>query len=192
MRMIQYDVKLNRDNGTGYYVSSCNNEEDVRLFSNKGQPIEMKILTHYGDLIPNINAFGESKEFRRKLEKEFQDHLEEIFLGKYLDWRLTSFEVCAESVILGYYKPDSGLNVSVILSAVNVLQAEFFVPGRSKNSIEKYTIRQGNSDYGNGMTHSYAEVVEQINGVRRDLRFTYNGNDKPSVDCYVTITEYVG
>ena len=66
MRMIQYDVKLNRDNGTGYYVSSCNNEEDVRLFSNKGQPIEMKILTHYGDLIPNINAFGESKEFRRK------------------------------------------------------------------------------------------------------------------------------
>ena len=69
MRMIQYDVKLNRDNGTGYYVSSCNNEEDVRLFSNKGQPIEMKILTHYGDLIPNINALANQRSLEESSKK---------------------------------------------------------------------------------------------------------------------------
>lgn len=192
MRMMQYDVKLNRDDGTGYYVSSCNNEEEVRFFSDKGRPIEMKILTHYNDLIPDVNAFGGSKEFRKKLEKEFQDHLGEIFLGEYLDWRLTKFEVCAESIILGYYKPDGGLDVSVVLSAVNVLQAEFYVPGRDENSIEKYTIWQSNEDYGNSIIHSHAEVVEQINGVRRDLRFTHYSDEPLEYGFYATITEYVG
>lgn len=192
MRMMQYDVKLNRDDGTGYYVSSCNDEEKVRLFSDKGQPIEMKILTCYDDLIPCIDTIGGSKEFREELEKEFQDHLKEIFLGEYLDWRLVNFEVCTDSVILGYYKPDGGLDVSVALSAVNVFQAEFYVPGRDENHIEKYTIRQNNEDYGNGIIHSHANVVEQINGVRRDLRFT-SYSDEPLEDgFYVTITEYVG
>ena len=56
MRMMQYELKLNRDNGTGYYVSSCANEESVRLFSDKGRPIEMKILERRGgDLVSSID-----------------------------------------------------------------------------------------------------------------------------------------
>lgn len=192
MRMMQYDVKLNRDDGTGYYVSSCDDEEKMCFFSNKGRPIEMKILSHHGDLTSDINAFGDSKEFNRKLEKEFQEHLEEIFLGKYLDWCLTRFEVCAECIILEYYKPDGGLDISVILSAVRPFQVEFNVPGRNGSSVEKYTIRQSNEDYGNGIIHSYAEVTELVNGVRRDLRFTHDSDEPFEAGFYATITEYVG
>ena len=135
---------------------------------------------------------GSPPKFREELKKEFQDHLKEIFLGEYLDWRLVKFEVCAESIILGYYKPDGGLNVSVILSAVKVLQAEFYVPGRDEDSMEKYSICQSNEDYGNGIIHSYAEVVEQINGVRRDLRFTSDSDEPYEAGFYATITEYIG
>lgn len=112
---------------------------EKRLFNDKELPIEMKILSHRGDLTSDVNAVGGSKRFRKKLEKEFREHLEEIFSGEYLDWRLTRFEVCAECIILEYYKPDGGLRASVVLSAAS-LQAEFYVPGRNKDSIEKYVI----------------------------------------------------
>lgn len=216
MRMIQYDVKLNRDNGTGYYVSNCTNEDQMRYFNDGGRSIKMKILSHHDDLISKINVFTIGpKEIKEKLEKELQNHLEELFIGKYLDWRLTSFEVCAECVLLEYYKPDGGLTATVELSAANVFQVEFDVPGRNRKTMkrhrwlslfkfhrilgrdekfmEKYMIQQSNKDYGDGRIYSSTKVVEQINGVVRDLWFTHDtDDDKPFADRYVTITEYVG
>jgi hypothetical protein len=195
MRMMQYELKLNRDNGTGYYVSSCANEESVRLFSDKGRPIEMKILERRGgDLVSSIDAIGSSGESKKKLEKEFREHLEEIFSGDSLGWRLVRFEVCAECIILEYYRPDSGELVSVTLGMValctTVLQVEFSVPGRREGSMEKYTIRQSSGPYpGNDVMHSYTHVIEQINGIRRDLEFSYDDSDR---GCYVAITEYAG
>ncbi len=198
MRMMQYSLKLNRDNGSGYYVSSCDSEESVRLFSNKGRPIEMKILERRGgDLVSSIDAIGSSGEAKKRVEKEFREHLEEIFSGDYLGWRLVRFEVCAECIILEYYRPDSNESVSVALGmaalCTTVLQVEFSVPGRREGSVEKYTIRQSSSPYpGSDVIHSYTRVIEQINGIRRDLEFTYDSDDDPDRGRYVAITEYAG
>lgn len=197
MRMIQYDLKLDRDNGTGYYVSGCDNEEAVSLFSNEGRPIEMKILERRGgDLVSEISAMGGSRESGEKLEKEFREHLEEIFSGNYPNWRLARFEVCAECITLQYYRPNDGKLVLVSLGATalcaTVLQVEFRVPGRREGSMEKYTIRQSSGPYpGNDVMHSYTHVIEQIDGARRDLQFAHD-SDEPDGDRYVTIAEYAG
>lgn len=198
MRMMQYELKLNRDNGTGYCVSSCDSEESVRLFNNKGRPIGMKILEcRGGDLVSSIDVMGGSKESRQQFKKKFQEHLEEILSGNYPRWYLACFEVCAECIILEYHMPDSSELVSVTLGmatlCTTVLQVEFSVPGRRDGSMEKYTIRQSSSPYpGSNVMHSYTHVIEQINGTRRDLEFTYDGDDDSDRNRYVAITEYAG
>lgn len=192
MRMMQYEVKLNMDDGTGYYVSACNSEEDARYFrSEKGQPIGMRILSHRGErLVTDITLIEDTSPITGKCEQEFREHLEEIFQGNYLDWRLTHFEVCAESLILGYYKPNGKKSSNVTLNAES-LHVEFDVPGRDGNSTEKYDVKQSKMEISDGATRSSTWVTEQINGVVRDVWFTHDSN-QPVLERYAVITEYAG
>lgn len=184
MRILEYRLDLfNR----GYTVSG-----DTRHYEERRErecpPIKMtrfisgKPVMPMTDFIERIEcSWDESKGTEEELQKYYGD----ILCRNSPEWRLISFSVSPECLYLDYYNAETNRTDWLSIAGDGLSTIQFEVPhadGKPCSEYEVFIRRSSNN------CNPSAEVIEWLNGTRRELQFFRK--DPNSDNMYVMVTEY--